>query len=100
MTQPSLFDQATLARCAEFDGATYDGKRDHSRLAGQILAVYELMRDGEWRTVQEIADAIDAPGTSVSAQLRNLRKPKLGGHKVERRWRDRAERLSEYRVVR
>lgn len=49
--------------------------------------IYRLMRDGAWRTLEEIAAATAHPEPSVSAQLRHLRKPQFGGYRVEKRRR-------------
>lgn len=74
------------AATAPFDGDTYDHDRDHSRLARQLGKVRHLMADGCWRTLADIARATSEPETSVSARLRDLRKPKFGGHEVQRRY--------------
>lgn len=79
-----------------FNGADYRETRDGSRLRGQLARVYTLMIDGEWRTLQQIADSTGDPHSSVSAQLRHLRKPRFGGHTVERRYIENG--LYEYRV--
>jgi hypothetical protein len=79
------------------DGATYDHQRDGQRLQKQHERVLALMLDSKWRTLADIAKETNAPEASVSARLRDLRKPKFGGYKVERRcvgWG-----LWEYRVV-
>ena len=68
-----------------FDGPAYDPARDQVRLSGQIERVFNLMSDGEWRTVPEIAKITRDPEASVSAQLRNLRKARFGSHTVNRR---------------
>ena len=78
-------NQIPLDFNARFDGDDYDDRRDRSRLVGQIKRVFEYVEDGEWRTVQQIAEATGDPETSVSAQLRNLRKARFGGHNVEKR---------------
>lgn len=67
-----------------FDGATYDPARDHARLSGQLAKVFELMKDGEWRTLRQIADVVGGSEASVSARLRDCRKRKYGSHVVER----------------
>ena len=67
-----------------FDGHTYVHTRDSSRLGDQMAAVFDLMQDGTWRTLQQIAAAVGAPESSVSARLRDLRKPRFGGHAVNR----------------
>lgn len=85
---------------ADFDGPAYQRELDFARLTGQIRRVYDCMRGGAWRTLAEIAAITGDPETSVSAQLRHLRKPKFGSHQVERRSRgDRERGLYEYRVV-
>jgi len=48
----------------------------------RIAAQYET-----WVTLAELADKTRFPPTSISAQLRHLRKEKYGGWKVERRRR-------------
>lgn len=67
-----------------FDGDTYDAQQDFLRLKGQMLKVYELMRDGSWRTLREIADSVGSPEASVSARLRDLRKDRYGSFQVDR----------------
>lgn len=57
-----------------FDGSDYRPALDDARLAGQILRIFELMKDGAWRTLGEIAAATGDPQASISAQLRHLRK--------------------------
>jgi hypothetical protein len=84
---------------AHFDGPDYEPRFDYSRLTGQIRDVYTLMSDGEWRTLREVADITAWPEASISAQLRHLRKPKFGSHKVEKRRRgDPSNGLYEYRL--
>jgi hypothetical protein len=77
-------------------GPAYDAARDGPRLQAQMARVYALMRDGRWRTLAEIAEATGDPPASVSAQLRHLRKPRFGGHRVEKRRR--VGGLWEYRL--
>ena len=67
-----------------FDGKTYEPS-DGPRLGVQLAQVAALMRDGQWRTLYEIAHATGCPTQSVSARLRDLRKPRYGSHPVERR---------------
>ena len=84
----------------KFSGDDYDAAFDYTRLTGQIKRIFNLMRDGKWRSLDEIALATGDGAASVSAQLRNLRKPSFGEHTVERRSRgDRSLGLYEYRVV-
>lgn len=75
-----------------FDGGTFNEGRDGGRLHRQLDAVYNLMFDNQWRTLQDIVDALDAIDEikasmpAVSARLRDLRKSKFGGHTVERQY--------------
>ena len=83
-----------------FNGPDYIPERDNARLTGQILRVFNLMRDGKWRTLREIAEATGDPEASVSAQLRHLRKERFGSHIVEKQYRgDPESGLHEYRIV-
>jgi hypothetical protein len=85
---------------AQFDGSHYDPKHDQIRLAGQIRRIFDLMRDQQWRTLREIATATGDPESSVSAQLRNLRKTKFGMHTVETMpTGDRSRGLFKYKLI-
>lgn len=85
---------------ATFDGAAYVEEFDYNRLTGQMLKIWEHMKGGAWHTLQEISEHTNAPEASASAQLRNFRKDKFGGHTVERRRRgDRKSGLFEYRLI-
>lgn len=81
----------------DFDGETFEPARDHDRLARQLDAVADVMADGAWRTLREIATACGAPESSVSARLRDLRKPRFGAHHVERRYQ--GDGVWAYRVI-
>lgn len=83
----------------DFDGETYDLEEDQDRLRAQLAAVRALMRDGQWRTLREISDLIHAPEASVSARLRDLRKPRFGYWLVLRRRVPNGRGLHQYRVV-
>lgn len=91
----------------EIPGATsirFDGPGllpvDMPRLVGQLARVFEHMRSGEWFTLEQIALACECLPTSASARLRQLRLPRLGGHKVLlRRIPDRDDLIYEYRLV-
>jgi hypothetical protein len=49
-----------------------------------MRAVAALMLDGRWRTLRQISDATGSPEASVSARLRDMRKPRFGLSTVER----------------
>jgi len=64
-----------------FDGSDVT-EADAPRLTGQLQRIYDYIKDGEWHTLQQIASTTGAPEASVSAQLRNLRKPRFGAHQI------------------
>ncbi len=68
-----------------FDGPCYDQQADQARLTGQLRRVYDLMCDGAWRSLYDIAAATGDPAPSISAQLRHLRKPRFGAFRVDKR---------------
>lgn len=69
----------------KFDGPDVTAD-DAQRLGRQLRAVRSLMKAGpRWWTLREIAEAVKAPEASVSARLRDLRKPRFGGSNIERR---------------
>ena len=70
----------------QFDGADYQPTRDDPRLNSQYKRIFHLMRDGEARTLAEIAEDTGDPEASVSAQLRHMRKERFGRHFVEREY--------------
>lgn len=75
---PQHFD----VRARHFDGATFDHAQDAERLTRQWERVRDLMLDGRPRTLSAIAQTLGLPEASVSARLRDLRKPRFGGYRV------------------
>lgn len=80
-----------------FDGPEYIPHVDDFRLTGQLNRVWTIMRDQKWRTLGELAKLSGDPESSISAQLRHLRKDRFGKHTVEKRRR--SPGLFEYRVT-
>lgn len=80
-------------------GPAFDGKADGERLRKQHLRIKEFMLDGAWRTLGEIATRFRYPESSVSAQLRHLRKPEFGSFTVNKRRREGYPGLWEYQVL-
>jgi hypothetical protein len=68
-----------------FDGSTYEPPLDKERLSAQFLRVKAVMSDGQWRSLAELSEATKSPEASVSARLRDLRKPRHGCRIVERK---------------
>lgn len=67
-----------------FDGSDIEPQHDVVRLSTQIARVHQLMSDGKWRTLSEISASTGDPQSSVSAQLRNLRKKRFGGYTISK----------------
>ncbi len=85
----------------DFDGLTFHRDDDGERLTTQLRTVRDLMRDGQWRTLQEIEAATGFPQASISARLRDLRKPKFGGYIINRRRRGNSDKgIHEYQCQR
>jgi len=89
-----------------FDGATFDPRLDGLRLTRELGAVVLVMRDGNWRTLEEIQEVIIVGGgqfypvQSISARLRDCRKERFGRHTVDRRRRGSPYKgLFEYRLL-
>jgi hypothetical protein len=90
------FDYLTRGR---FDGDTFEADKDADRLRRQLLAVRAYMADGKWHTLADIGRGVEAPEASVSARLRDMRKPKFGGHTIARRRTNVSNGTFEYRWV-
>lgn len=89
-----------LSHKPHYNGPDYVPELDQSRLTGQTLRVFSLMKDGVYRTLDEIAAQTGDPSASVSAQLRHLRKERFGAHQVLKQRRGRpGSGLFEYRLA-
>lgn len=82
-------------------GDTYVAEFDYDRLNAQARRVYDTLSAGGWMSLAEISRATDDPEASVSARLRDLRKPEYGALDVDRRRRDDpSDGTWEYRLTR
>ena len=85
MSQPDLFTTQPT-----FDSGVPLTKADHVRLGKQIKRVLSVLQEGGCWSVPQIHARIwqrygvHDPEPSISAQLRNLKKPKHGGYQIER----------------
>jgi hypothetical protein len=70
----------------KFDGSDYDPQRDNVRLTKQSDKIFNLMKDGIFRTLPEISKITNEPPASISAQLRHFRKPRFGFHTVNKKY--------------
>lgn len=88
----------TIPDVPTFDGTTYDPAQDRPRLGRQLAATLTVLqrydRHQQWLTLFELARLVadelcvrTVPEASVSARLRDLRKPRNGGWQVHRRRR-------------
>lgn len=83
MTQLAMFEPNPVLH--DFDGDTYEPAKDKVRLNRQLDKVKSLMLDGVWRSLRDISLETGFPEASISARLRDLRKPRFGALNVERR---------------
>ena len=79
-------------------GETFDPYMDTDRLNEQSQRVFKLMRDNQWRALHEIAAITGDPEASISARVRDFRKPRFGSLVVNRRRRNEAG-LWEYQIA-
>ena len=67
-----------------FDGPDLT-TQDNQRLTTQYNKIFNYMSDGRYRTLYQIAKDLNYPESSVSAQLRHMRKPRFGSHTINRK---------------
>ncbi len=73
-----------MIQVQHFGGATFSFALDGQRLTTQFQRVFAIMMDGDWHTLSDLAEASGGSEAGVSARLRDFRKPRFGGHTVER----------------
>lgn len=87
-------------RRMRFNGPDYVPALDDARLSTQYVTIFNLMKDGEWRSLSEVDKITGHPEASISAQLRHMRKKRFGAHLVlKRRVGDPRDGLFEYRLI-
>lgn len=83
-----------------FNGPDYVRSLDDVRLGQQYTTIFDLMKDGKWRSLSEIETVTGYPAASISAQLRHMRKERFGSHTVNKhRTGDPKSGLFEYQLV-
>jgi len=92
LKQPTFFDTPPHR-----DGSTFSPSRDAARLAGLHERVFTFMRSGNWHTLPEIQAACGGTESSVGARIRDYRKPRFGGHTVDREYV--ADGVWRYRLI-
>jgi hypothetical protein len=100
-TSVSSKTKAAPRRRAKFPGASFDPELDEPRLTGLQLSVFELMKDGVFRTHGEIKELIGRGSENgIAAMLRGLRSKEHGHHTVNKQRRgDPKSGLWEYQVI-
>lgn len=68
-----------------FDGVTFNEARDGTRLKSQMERVREMMQSGIWYKLSHLVMWCGGTEASISARIRDLRKPRFGGHTISRR---------------
>jgi hypothetical protein len=84
---------------ARFNGPDYNAEIDNPRLVKQLKRIYDVMKDGQWRTLHEIHSLTLDPEASISAQLRHLRKERFGAYIINRRRKSDSIGLYEYQLI-
>ena len=93
-----LFNQPPLTNL--FNGSDYVPHFDDTRLKGQMKRIYDVMKDGKFRTLSEIEQLTGEPQASISAQLRHFRRERFGSNIINKRIRgERSCGLWEYSLI-
>ena len=79
-------------------GETYNAVLDADRLTALADRVFDLMRDGKWRTLAEIKQVTGGSEGGIGARLRDMRKIQYGSHTVDRE-RVKDSGLWQYRLT-
>tara|TARA_R110000751_G_scaffold17042_6_gene53133 strand:- start:2312 stop:2620 length:309 start_codon:yes stop_codon:yes gene_type:complete len=80
-------------------GPAYKAEIDGVRIGKQHEVIRDFMLHVGYRTLAEISKALDYPESSISAQLRHLRKEKFGSYVVSKRRRVSNQGTWEYSVA-
>jgi hypothetical protein len=81
-------------------GPAFDRQLDGSRLKHQHERIRDwMLAQSGWKSLAEMRTALNFPESSISAQLRHLRKPQFGRYRVEKRRRSNVGGTWEYRVL-
>lgn len=84
-------------------GVTFDQARAAKRLNAQLQRVYDALLDGKWHTFSDLESIIYTrtgvrdPQASLSARIRDLRKPEILGAVIDKECLGRG--LWSYRLV-
>lgn len=104
MEKESDYLRKILTNKISFDGHCFSWELDHARLTKQMSLIFLVIRDGIFRSVQQIQWDLSVKynkqcaQTSISAILRDFRKQKWGEHTVNTR-RVKETGLFEYQFI-
>ena len=70
----------------------------HIHIPTREELVFEVLSDGKWHTLKELADQTGYPEASVSCSIRTLRKPDYGNFTVVKEY-DSTNRVYIYRIT-
>ncbi|PPD48352.1 MAG: hypothetical protein CTY14_01990 [Methylotenera sp.] len=87
----------SISKTSRFNGADYKHDRDSARLTNQYIDIFKLMADGEFRSLSKIAALTGHHESSISAQLRHMRKERFGSHTVNKKHKGNG--LFEYQLI-
>ena len=79
-------------------GPAYVETVDGTRICNQLRRVKAAVLNGNWWSLTELSEVTGDPESSISAQLRHLRKPRFGGYDVQKRRRVEGGGTWEYRL--
>lgn len=85
---PSYSEQITSRQdIADFHAHGADvTEKEQKKMSKARLEVFEIMKDGKWRTIDQIqAAGVNAPPQSITIYLRSFREKQYGGYFVNRR---------------
>lgn len=80
-------------------GPLFDEAIDGERIEKQMDRIRGVLLSHAWLSLAQLANATGDPEASISAQIRHLRKPRFGGHTIEKRRRQPEGGTWEYRMV-
>ena len=80
-------------------GPAYVEAIDGARIHGQRAHILQIMVTGAAYTLAELEDRTGYPQSSISAQLRHLRKDRFGGYDVQKRRQHADAGTWEYFIV-
>ena len=73
-------------------------EEENKKMSAAMLRVFSLMKDGQWRTLENLMNVIGSPTQSIAIYLRAFREKRYGGHIVNKRKVGKG-RIFEYQLI-